>query len=96
MINGGEKDMKVPSTYVLYYKERGSAPNQKVRGVEIISGDIPALKSGQSMNLTVMPETKQKQGTYKFMAYRNPDHKGELWGSEINVSENEISACPQW
>jgi YqxM protein len=95
--NGGDEDMQGPSTYILYYKETGS-PNKNDPGIEIARGSIPALNSGDSINLTYLPEVKPSPGTYKFMAFQRPGHngEGELWGDEINVSNNQINACEQW
>jgi YqxM protein len=94
--NGGDSDMRGSSTFVLYYTEKGS-PNKNNLGIEIGSGIIPALKSGESIKLSFLTESMPDEGTYKFMAYQRPGHPGigELWGTEINVDDNQIIAC-QW
>jgi YqxM protein len=94
--NGGDKDMKGSSTFVLYYTEKGS-PNKNNLGIEIGRGSIPALKSGESIKLSFLTESIPANGTYKFMAYQRPGHPGigELWGMEIYVDDNQINAC-QW
>jgi YqxM protein len=88
------RDMEGPSTFVLYYQESGS-PTSKNPGIEIKSGKIPAIKSGESYTLSFLPEVKLKNGTYKFMAYQRPKHpgRGQLWAGEIIVTDKQINAC---
>jgi YqxM protein len=94
--NGGDRDMKGPSTFVLYYTEKGS-PNKNDLGIEIGRGSIPALKSGESVKLSFLTASMPAKGTYKFMAFQRPGHPGigELWGAEFNLNDNQIKAC-QW
>jgi YqxM protein len=95
--NVGDKDMQGPSTFVLYYNENKD-PNKNDTGIEISTGTVPALKSGESIELTYLPELKPNSGNYKFMAFQRTGHEGsgELWGDPISVKDNQINACEQW
>jgi YqxM protein len=95
--NGGDQAMKGPSTFVLYYQATGS-PTPNNPGMEIARGEISILKKGQSIKLSFLPQDKPSKGTYKFMAYQRPGHpgNGELWGSEIIVTDTQLNACKHW
>lgn len=104
LINVGEK-MMGSSAFEIYYVESGEGPNKKNPGVKIFTGEIPALKSGQTIRLLYTPDLPTlKTGKYKFKAYQRPGHgdpqgkdpsaeSQELWGQEIAVTKTDIDAC---
>jgi YqxM protein len=77
--NGGE-NMGGSVLYEVWWAETGNPKN----GVKQTSGQIPALKSGESITLTYTPD---KNGNYMFKAYQRLGHPGtgELWSNEIGV-----------
>jgi YqxM protein len=95
--NVGSKDMQGTTTFVLYYNA-SEDPNRKKLGIEVGRGTIPALKSGESFNLTYLPELIPSSGNYKFMAFQRTGHEGsgQLWSDPISVSDNQIKVCDQW
>ncbi|WP_347709257.1 amyloid fiber anchoring/assembly protein TapA [Bacillus sp. FJAT-47783] len=85
--NGADSDdMEGATTYEVYYTEVVNPKN----GTVIASGEVPALKSGETITLSV--DVKNRKGIYMFKAYQRPGHKGigELWSKEIIVqAKNE-------
>jgi YqxM protein len=77
--NGGE-NMGGSVLYEVWWAETGNPKN----GAKQTSGQIPALKSGESITLTYTPD---KNGNYMFKAYQRLGHPGtgELWSNEIGV-----------
>lgn len=79
--NGGDKDMQGPVNYEVWWAEKGNPKN----GVKVSGGEVRALKSGESLNLSFTPD---KNGLYMFKAYQRSGHpgQGELWSDEITVN----------
>jgi YqxM protein len=77
--NGGD-DMKGPVDYEVWWAEKGNPKN----GVKRSTGQVTALKNGESLTLTYSPI---ENGNYMFKAMQRPGHpgKGELWSSGIEV-----------
>lgn len=77
--NGGE-NMGGSVLYEVWWAETGNPKN----GVKQTSGQVPDLKSGESITLTYTPD---KNGNYMFKAYQRLGHPGtgELWSNEIGV-----------
>ncbi|SDM69530.1 amyloid fiber anchoring/assembly protein TapA [Sediminibacillus halophilus] len=81
--NGGE-DMKVTSSYEVYYAADGNPKKGKKLELETDEGTIKKLKSGEEVELTFLAG---EHGNYKFKAYQVEGHpgKGELWSETIQV-----------
>ncbi|MGD6960980.1 amyloid fiber anchoring/assembly protein TapA [Fictibacillus phosphorivorans] len=79
--NGGDKDMQGSVNYEVWWAEKGNPKD----GMKISSGEVKALKSGESLVLSLTPT---ENGIYKFKAFQRPGHpgKGELWSDEIAVN----------
>ncbi|WP_318243534.1 amyloid fiber anchoring/assembly protein TapA [Fictibacillus norfolkensis] len=79
--NGGDKDMHRSVNYEVWWAEKGNPKD----GMKISSGEVKALKSGESLVLSLTPT---KNGIYKLKAFQRPGHpgKGELWSDEIAVN----------
>jgi YqxM protein len=79
--NGGD-DMKGSVDYEVWWAENG---NPK-KGVKLSTGQVTALKSGESLTLTYSPI---ENGNYMFKAIQRPGHpgKGELWSDGIDVKQ---------
>ncbi|MFD2991111.1 amyloid fiber anchoring/assembly protein TapA [Fictibacillus nanhaiensis] len=78
--NSGDRDMKGPVTYEVWFATKGNPKS----GSKIYSGQVKALKSGESLKLTY---TTNKNGIYMFKALQRPGHpgKGELWSEGITA-----------
>ncbi|QTM98307.1 amyloid fiber anchoring/assembly protein TapA [Sediminibacillus dalangtanensis] len=81
--NGGE-DMKVTSSYEVYYAADGNPKKGKKLELETDEGTIKKLKSGEEVELTFLAG---EPGNYKFKAYQVEGHpgKGELWSETITI-----------
>lgn len=80
--NGGDKDMKGPVDYEVWWAEEDKNPKD---GLKLATGQVNALKSGETQKLSYTPN---KNGNYKFKAMQRPGHPGlgELWSESIAVS----------
>ncbi|WP_416731916.1 amyloid fiber anchoring/assembly protein TapA [Fictibacillus sp. JL2B1089] len=78
--NSGDRDIKGPVAYEVWYAAKGNPKS----GSKIYSGEIKALKSGESLKLSY---TANKNGIYMFKALQRPGHpgKGELWSEGITA-----------
>jgi YqxM protein len=75
------RDMQGPVKYEIYYAEKGNPKN----GTVVVTGEVPALKSGETFQPEYQPT---ENGKYMFKAYQRPNHPGagELWSEEIQVN----------
>lgn len=91
--NGKDSEgMAGTSKFEVFFAENG---NPKM-GVKMYTGEIKALKSGESTKLVFAADIDTLQvGNYKFKSYQRPDHpgKGELWNETFYISQQEIDAC---
>lgn len=104
LANIGEQ-MMGSTVFEIYYVQSGEGPNKNNPGVKIFTGEVPALKSGQTIRLLYTPDLSTlKPGKYKFKAYQRPGHGDpqgkdpssglkELWGQEIEVALTDIEEC---
>ncbi|WP_371069243.1 amyloid fiber anchoring/assembly protein TapA [Sediminibacillus sp. JSM 1682029] len=81
--NGGE-DMKVTSTYEVYYAAKGNPKKGEKLELASDEGTVKKLKNGEKVELTFLAE---EPGNYKFKAYQVEGHpgKGELWSETITI-----------
>lgn len=84
------RDMQGPTAYQVYYVPSGNPKNGSV----VASGSIPALKSGECVQLTYNPNNVS--GVYMFRAEQRPGHPGtgELWSDECSVGSCQIPTTP--
>lgn len=76
--NAGDEDMAGPTTAILWYSEHGGP--QKGAQVEGVEAEVPALPSGESVQITLpVPadgEGKPVFGQYWIIVYQRPGHPG--------------------
>lgn len=84
------RDMLGPVTYEVYWIAKGN-PKPDKGGTLVESGQVPALQSGNTFEMTFKPT---KSGNYMFRAEQRPGHpgKGELWSDAITIESNCITS----
>lgn len=103
--NVGDRPMAGTTPFEINYVLSGPGPNAINPGVKVYTGEIPALKNGESVLLQMNDLSLVKPGKYKFKAYQRPGHSDpqnnnpnadlrEIWGQyEIIISQSQLDAC---